>query len=285
MNVFCLHKAIVVSWLLLNTFQSYAFEISIDKKTILIGELCHLSFETKESVDTDSLYWAQKLKNFEIRSLQHIDQKIDITFTSWESDTFYIQLTHPNNPNIKSNQLKLVVQEPFVNINQGIKPIKDIKSTGLNIVQIILWLFILALIFYFIGRIRKMKTKQLGITSNRVLSKNPISLALSDLNNIEKAEIWKENAPLFYRQIISVLKNFILNTHKDANNENWIQFAKMSCKNQRMRNEITALHQKANSFIYGDKSISASQHKHFLTVVQEFLESHLTLEDKLYDKF
>ena len=213
---FCYFKLSLLSF-------SQDASVKIDTNAILIGQQIKLTVECNDINVNSSfpVFLDTIIKGIEILKSSSIDTlsfesnlislKQEHIITAWDSGAYYI----PSlifTENIKSEPLLLNVITVSVDQEKDIKDIKQPLDPEFEFSDIITWLIgllVIILIFYLFKKFSKSK-KNINKKYEEIEITPAHIIALNNLNEIEKKELWQQNKLKEYHSEISeILRKYI----------------------------------------------------------------------------
>ena len=200
--------------------------VSIDTNTILIGE--QITFKI-ECLDIDKainwpLFNDTIINGIEIISKSEIDTILNITndkktysfsqeylITSWDSGAYYIAPIKLNS-NLSTEGLLLNVMSVSTDQNSEIKDIKRPLEAEYEIKDFLIWIILLLTIILIVYLLKKYIFNKKEHVEKKIIKTiiPPHIIALKELNNIEKKELWQSGKIKQYHSRISeILRKYM----------------------------------------------------------------------------
>ena len=200
--------------------------VSIDTNTILIGEQITFKIECLD-IDKDinwPLFNDTIINGIEIISKSEIDTILNITndkktysfsqeylITSWDSGAYYIAPIKLNS-NLSTEGLLLNVMSVSTDQNSEIKDIKRPLEAEYELKDFLIWIILLLTIILIVYLLKKYIFNKKEHVEKKIIKTiiPPHIIALKELNNIEKKELWQSGKIKQYHSRISeILRKYM----------------------------------------------------------------------------
>ena len=208
---------------------SQSTQVSLDTNTILIGEQIKLKIICEE-IDSPINFPSFNdtiVEGVEIISRSSIDTILkssnngkktlslsqEYIITAWDSGAYYIP-SFKLNEEIQTNPLLLNVLSVAIDQNSDLKDIKQPLDPKYDLSDFLPWIITLLLIVLIIYLLRKiLKRKKEKITKPKTKKIIPPHIiAMDELNNIEKQELWQSGMiKKYHSEISETLRKYIEN--------------------------------------------------------------------------